>query len=64
MVYFLSSITSFNEWGEGTQIEPAVRKSVIDREYKDYGDDPYTFMNMTLKYVAEYQFSLSSPDEL
>lgn len=38
------SITSFNEWGEGTQIEPAVPKTSSGRQYLDYapgGPDYY-----------------------
>lgn len=30
------SITSFNEWGEGTQVEPAVPKQSTRRTYLDY----------------------------
>lgn len=34
------SITSFNEWHEGTQIEPAAPKSVGDYKYLDYSPHP------------------------
>ena len=37
------SITSYNEWGEGTQIEPAVRKT----GYEDPGDDPNFYLQLT-----------------
>eukprot|EP00927_Polykrikos_kofoidii_P017967 TRINITY_DN18250_c0_g1_i1.p1 TRINITY_DN18250_c0_g1~~TRINITY_DN18250_c0_g1_i1.p1 ORF type:complete len:401 (+),score=50.35 TRINITY_DN18250_c0_g1_i1:101-1303(+) len=38
------SITSYNEWGEGTQIEPAVPyTSSQGRRYQDYSPDPPEF---------------------
>jgi len=33
------SITSFNEWHEGTQIEPVVPKEIPSFTYLDYGED-------------------------
>ena len=43
------SITSYNEWGEGTQIEPAVRKT----GYEDPGDDPNSYLQLTADYADE-----------
>ena len=43
------SITSYNEWGEGTQIEPAVRKT----GYEDPGDDPNFYLQLTADYADE-----------
>ena len=43
------SITSFNEWGEGTQIEPAVPKET-DHVYLDYlPEDPDFYLQLTRK---------------
>ena len=45
------SITSFNEWHEGTQIEPAVTK----QGYMDYGeDDPDMYLTLTKQLTSEY----------
>lgn len=43
----LIAITSFNEWHEGTQIEPAVPMRDGTRVYKDYGDDSNAFLDAT-----------------
>jgi glycoprotein endo-alpha-1,2-mannosidase len=51
----LVSITSFNEWGEGTQIEPAVSMTALGgrRQYLDYGDSPYLFLDVTQRWAHE-----------
>lgn len=65
------SITSWNEWGEGTQIEPAAAASSIEeflsnthrdlesakrKIYLTYpGDDPFFFTNKTREYTLEFR---------
>ena len=56
------SITSFNEWGEGTQIEPSrIAESIADSTYVDYGDDPFLYLNMTLHFAKYFEKS-QQPD--
>jgi len=42
------SLTSWNEWGEGTQLEPAQpwTDPATGTPYKDYGD-PWLYLNIT-----------------
>jgi glycoprotein endo-alpha-1,2-mannosidase len=48
----LVSITSFNEWGEGTQIEPAKPYTVGTFSYKDYTPENTSFyLHATRSYV-------------
>jgi glycoprotein endo-alpha-1,2-mannosidase len=51
------AITSFNEWHEGTQIEPAIPKSIQDYTYEDYGKarDPMFYIHKTKELVARFE---------
>ena len=47
----LVSITSFNEWHEGTQIETAVER----KGYEDYGD-PNLYLDITKEVIVVEMF--------
>ncbi|XP_062583594.1 glycoprotein endo-alpha-1,2-mannosidase-like [Saccostrea cucullata] len=52
----LVSITSFNEWHEGTQIETAVPKATKNFTYLDYGSEgPQFYLNLTRQYLSKFK---------
>lgn len=55
------SITSFNEWGEGTQIEKAVPKSHDTYQYHDYLPHESDFyLSLTKSWVSKFTQKLTS----
>lgn len=49
------SITSFNEWHEGTMIEPAIPMRCENYTYEDYQpNNPDYYMQLTSKWVKEF----------
>jgi hypothetical protein len=50
------SVTSFNEWGEGTQIEAARAIDPVEgfsKQYKDYGEaGPYKYLHITQRFAT------------
>ena len=52
----LISVTSFNEWHEGTQIEEAVPKSGNGYKYRDYSPNkPDYYLKLTRTFVGKFE---------
>ena len=53
------TVTSFNEWHEGTQIEPAVPFEAQNRiqnpvKYLEYSQGPFQYLQITKTYSKQY----------
>lgn len=48
------AVTSFNEWHEGTQKEPAIPKKTKNFVYEDYGTKPDFYLKLTKKLVKKF----------
>ena len=49
------SVTSFNEWHEGSQVEPAVPKTVNGFKYEDYSPGgPDFYLQLLREYVGKF----------
>lgn len=54
----LIGLTSYNEWHEGTQIEPAEARSLPGFRYRDYGaQGPEGYLDLTRNWVERYRSS-------
>ena len=51
----LISVTSFNEWHEGSQVEPAIPKTVDRFKYEDYSPrSPDFYLQLLKEYVGKF----------
>lgn len=57
------SITSFNEWHEGSQVEPAITKETSDGyKYLDYSpNSPEFYLELTKIWVDKFTEEITKP---
>ena len=55
------SITSYNEFGEGTQIEPVLQGK---KGYKDYGGSPMLYMKLTKEFADVFKRQFEAQEDL
>jgi glycoprotein endo-alpha-1,2-mannosidase len=55
------TITSFNEWHEGSQIEPAVAKTIDGYEYPAYHEGEKQYIDRTAQWVTKFAASVVKP---
>ncbi len=62
---YIISITSFNEWHEGTQLEPAAPKKTNNFEYIDYQPlEPDFYLDLTSHWIEKWKNHLSGLNSL
>ena len=57
------TITSFNEWHESSQIEPAVERSSAGNRYPGYKDGPLQYIRLTADLVSRFEHSDLNADK-
>ncbi|EKX50335.1 hypothetical protein GUITHDRAFT_104143 [Guillardia theta CCMP2712] len=59
----LVAITSYNEWGEGTQIEPAASSPARASMYQTYGGNEKLFIELTRSLASRWRKAIAKEEE-